>query len=169
MYFVGIACLIVAMGVTWMVTPLTIRLGRRMGAVDLPGGRKIHRQPIPRIGGLAVFAGFLAGLAFAAVATGSVPSTLSSVSVYWQGMALAATGILLVGLVDDIRGLSFYWKFAAQTTAAVFVWLCGFRIEILTHPLGGELELGILLSPLGFEEARLHMINSIYYLILQFI
>jgi UDP-GlcNAc:undecaprenyl-phosphate GlcNAc-1-phosphate transferase len=148
MYFVGIACLIVAMGVTWMVTPLTIQLGRRMGAVDLPGGRKIHRQPIPRIGGLAVFAGFFAGLAFAAVATGSFPSTLSKVSVYWQGMALAATGILLVGLVDDIRGLSFYWKFAAQTTAAVFVWLCGFRIEILTHPLGGELELGILSLPL---------------------
>ena len=79
MYFVGIASLIVAMGVTWMVTPATIRLGRYLGAVDLPGGRKIHLQPIPRIGGLAVFSGFLAGLAFAAIATGIVPSTLSRV------------------------------------------------------------------------------------------
>lgn len=148
MYFVGIACMIVAMGVTWMVTPGAIRLASYLGAVDLPGARKIHLQPIPRIGGLAVYAGFLAGLGFAAFATGSVPSSLSNVSVYWQGMALAATAILLVGLVDDLWGLSFYWKFAAQTLAAVFVWLCGFRIEILTHPLGGELQVGMLSLPL---------------------
>jgi len=140
--------MIVAMGVTWMVTPGAIRLARYLGAVDLPGGRKIHLRPIPRIGGLAVYAGFLAGLVFAAIATGNVPTSLSKVSVYWQGMALAATAILLVGLIDDLWGLSFYWKFAAQTVAAVFVWLCGFRIEILAHPLGGELELGMLSLPL---------------------
>jgi len=148
MYFVGIASMIVAMAVTCMVTPLTIRLGRHLGAVDLPGGCKVHLHPIPRIGGLAVFSGFLAGLAFAALATGSVPSTLSKVSVYWQGLALAATAILLVGLIDDVWGLSFYWKFAAQISSAVFVWLCGFRIEILTHPLGGDFELGVFSLPL---------------------
>ena len=128
--------MIVAMGVTWVMTPAAIRLAHYLGALDLPGGRKIHLHPIPRIGGLAVYAGFLAGLTFAALATGSVPSSLSSVSVYWQGLALAATAILLVGLIDDLWGLSFRWKFAAQILAAVFVWLCGFRIEILTHPLG---------------------------------
>jgi UDP-GlcNAc:undecaprenyl-phosphate GlcNAc-1-phosphate transferase len=147
MHFVGIACLVVAMGVAWVLTPPTIRLGHRLGAVDLPGKRKVHREPVPRIGGLAVYGGFVAGLLFAAWATGT-RLDFSQVDVYWIGLGAAATGILLVGLADDIRGLSFYWKFAAQTAAAVFVWYCGFRIEIISHPLGGELELGWLSLPI---------------------
>jgi UDP-GlcNAc:undecaprenyl-phosphate GlcNAc-1-phosphate transferase len=147
MHFVGIACLVVAMGVAWMLTPATIRLGHLLGAVDLPGTRKVHREPVPRIGGLAVYGGFVAGLLFAAWATGT-RLDFSQVDVYWIGLGVAATGILLVGLADDIRGLSFYWKFTAQITAAVFVWYCGFRIEIVSHPLGGELHLGLLSLPL---------------------
>ena len=66
MFLVGIASLIVAMTVTWLVTPGVIRLAHWLGALDLPGGRKTHVGPVPRIGGLAVFLGFIAGLAFAA-------------------------------------------------------------------------------------------------------
>jgi UDP-GlcNAc:undecaprenyl-phosphate GlcNAc-1-phosphate transferase len=147
MHFVGIACLIVAMGVTWLLTPLAIRLAHGLGAVDRPGQRKVHREPIPRIGGLAVFGGFLAGLLFAAWAT-DIAVRPDSVDVYWAGLAAAATAMLLVGLFDDLWGLAFYWKFAAQTLAAVSVWFCGFRIEVLTHPLGGQMELGLLSLPL---------------------
>ena len=147
MHFVGIACLIVAMGVTWIVTPATIALARRLGAVDLPGARKIHRQPVPRIGGLAVYGGFVAGMTFAAWATGNLAYP-AQVDVYWAGLALAATVMLLVGLADDLWGLAFYWKFAAQVATAIFVWFCGFRIEVIAHPLGGALELGVLSMPL---------------------
>jgi UDP-GlcNAc:undecaprenyl-phosphate GlcNAc-1-phosphate transferase len=144
--FVGIASLIVAMGVTWLLTPATIRLAHVLGAVDRPDRRKIHRKPVPRIGGLAVFGGFVAGLTFAAWATAGTLNP--SANVYWIGLGIAATGILLVGLADDIWGLSFHLKFVTQTMAAVFVWLCGFRIEILTHPLGGVLDPGWLSLPL---------------------
>jgi UDP-GlcNAc:undecaprenyl-phosphate GlcNAc-1-phosphate transferase len=137
------------MGVTWMLTPVTIRLARFLGALDRPGTRKVHREPIPRIGGIAVFGGFIAGLLFAAWGTGTgVDLVPNEFNVYWGGLALAATGMLLVGLFDDIWGLAFYWKFAAQITAAVFVWSCGFRIESLTHPLGGTIDLGMLSLPL---------------------
>jgi len=142
MELVAIACLIVAMAVTWMATPATIRLARFLGAVDLPGERKVHHSPVPRIGGLAVFFGFASGLGFAAYFTG-----VSTVSTYWSGLAAAATGMLLVGLIDDLWGLSYHWKFLAQIVAAMFAWYCGFRIEILTHPLGGELTLGPLSLP----------------------
>jgi UDP-GlcNAc:undecaprenyl-phosphate GlcNAc-1-phosphate transferase len=147
MHFVGIASLIVAMVVTWLVTPPIIRVAHALGAVDLPAARKIHLRPVPRTGGIAVYLGFLAGLLFAAWATGSLATSVR-VDVYWAGLALAATGMLCVGLVDDLWGLAFYWKFAAQIAAATFVWFCGFRIEILTHPLGGALELGLLSLPL---------------------
>lgn len=147
MIYVGFATLIVAMGVTWTVTPGVIRLAGYLGAVDLPGGRKTHHAPMPRIGGLAVFVGFLAGLTFAAYATGML-FVLPQNSVYWRGLAIAATGLLLVGLIDDLWGLSFIWKFAAQIAAAAYIWNCGFRIELVTHPLGGDLDLGLFSFPI---------------------
>jgi len=147
MHFVGIAALIVAMGVTWITTPWVIVLAHRFGALDLPGARKIHSRPVPRVGGLAVFLGFAGGLGFAAAATGNLNSA-AVVSVYWSGLALAATFMLAVGLVDDIWGLAFQSKFAAQALASVFVWACGFRIDVLSNPLGGELRLGWLSLPL---------------------
>jgi UDP-GlcNAc:undecaprenyl-phosphate GlcNAc-1-phosphate transferase len=145
--FVGIATVIVAAGVTWVATPGVIRLSGYLGAVDLPGGRKTHDEPMPRIGGLAVFVGFVAGLAFAAYITGYL-SPLPKNTIYWQGLAIAATGLMLVGLIDDLWGLSFQWKFAAQILAAVYVWHSGFRIEVVTHPLGGTLDLGLFSFPL---------------------
>jgi len=147
MLYVGFATLIVSMGVTWAVTPLVIRLAAQLGALDLPGGRKTHESPMPRIGGLAVFLGFLAGLTFAAFATGNL-TTFPQPGVYWRGLAFAALALLLVGLIDDLWGLSFYWKFAAQILAATYIWSCGFRIESITHPLGGHLDLGLLSYPL---------------------
>ena len=70
MIHLGIVSMIVAMAVTSLLTPSVIRLAHRLGAMDLPGGRKVHGSPIPRIGGVAVFAGFVAGLASAALLAG---------------------------------------------------------------------------------------------------
>ena len=146
MFLVGFASLIVAMGVTWIITPMLIHAARRFGVVDRPGGRKTHDSPTPRIGGVAVFAGFVAGMAFAAHTTGllfHIPQ-----GVYWRGLMFAATGLFLVGLIDDLWRLSFRWKFAAQIVAAVYVWQAGFRIDVISHPLGGDLDLGMLSLPL---------------------
>ncbi|HKQ63014.1 MAG TPA: MraY family glycosyltransferase, partial [Candidatus Polarisedimenticolaceae bacterium] len=143
MLFAGLATFIVAVFVTWLVTPGVIRLAHGLGAVDLPGGRKMHGAPIPRIGGVAVFAGFTAGLACASYAAGNLLA-FSRVSVHWRGMALVASGMLLVGLLDDLWGLSFRAKFLAQTLAAVAVYLCGFRIEAIA----GFPALGLLALPL---------------------
>lgn len=147
MLYVGFASFIVAVGVTWAVTPGVIRLASLLGALDHPGERKTHSTPTPRIGGLAVFLGFVGGMAFAAFATGNL-FTFPQPGVYWRGLAFAASGLLVVGLIDDLRGLSFHWKFAAQIVAATYVWQCGFRIESITHPLGGAIELGWLSFPL---------------------
>jgi UDP-GlcNAc:undecaprenyl-phosphate GlcNAc-1-phosphate transferase len=135
MLLIGISTMIVAMAVTWVVTPGVVKLAEYLGAVDQPALRKSHSAPTPRIGGLAVFAGFVAGLAFAAFVSGDL-LTIPRPGVYWRGLA------------DDLRGLSFRWKFAAQIVAALYVWNCGFRIEEVTHPLGGILDLGVFSLPL---------------------
>ena len=146
MFLVGFASMIVAMGTTWIVTPLLIRVAERLGAIDLPGERTAHDSPTPRIGGVAVFAGFVAGMAFAAYATGLLFHLPQGV--YWRSLMIAAFGLFLVGLIDDLWDLSFRWKFAAQIVASVYVWQAGFRIDIISHPFGGELDLGLLSLPL---------------------
>jgi UDP-GlcNAc:undecaprenyl-phosphate GlcNAc-1-phosphate transferase len=146
MLLIGIASLIFAMAATWAVTPFVIRLAEALGAVDLPGARKVHAHPVPRIGGLGVFFGFIAGLALAGYLTGTL-GDVARMSVY-RGLTVAATVLLLVGLLDDLWGLSFLWKLGAQIAAASYVWSCGFQIESVTNPLGGTLHLGVASLPL---------------------
>jgi len=143
---IGIATLAVSLGTTLMLTPWVVMLARRIGALDHPSSRKLHSEPIPRIGGVAVFGGFMAGLVYAAWVTGNLWVVPTGGTV-WRGFGLAAVGMFAVGLVDDIRELSFRWKLAAQIAAALLVWYFGFRIEVLSHPFGGTIDLGILSLP----------------------
>lgn len=149
MWLIGFLTTAVACVATWMITPAVVALAHRFGAVDLPGPRKIHAAPIPRIGGLAVFFGFLAGLIFASFATGYVANVEHNRPGYWAVLAVAAFSMLILGLVDDLRGVSFQRKFAFQVAAAALVWWVGFRIEVLGLPLvDGVWSLGLWSMPL---------------------
>lgn len=133
MFRVGIATFLVGFVTTWFVTPAVIRLGTRIGAVDHPGPRKVHCEQVPRIGGLAVFAGFLTAVCFAAFATGYV-GKFPEGGYYWVTLALGAGAMLVLGFVDDLVGVRWSGKFAAQIAAALAAWLAGFRIESLSFP-----------------------------------
>ena len=86
---------IIAALVVLAATPLAARLARAVGAVDQPSGRRIHREPTPRLGGLAILAGFL------------VP-VLYFLPVDPTSRALIAGAVLItaLGAVNDIWGLS---------------------------------------------------------------
>ncbi len=134
--------------VTLALTPVAIRVAHRFGIVDRPGPRKVHRIPIPRIGGVVVFVGFACGLAFAVFTTGYA-NLLPVRTGYWGALAACAVGMLLLGLVDDVVGVSFRGKFAFQILASLVVWTAGFRIAVLTHPLDvHRIELGWLSLPI---------------------
>jgi hypothetical protein len=146
MNLVGFATLLVAITASWLATPWVVRLAERIGAVDHPNRRKMHERPIPRIGGVAVFIGFVAALAYAALVTGNL-FVVPSAGMVWRSVGIAATGLFLVGLADDLWQLSFRWKLIAQLAAAVYIWSAGFRIESISHPFGGDLNLGWLALP----------------------
>ena len=149
MWIIGALTAAIACATTWALTPLVVRAAHRFGAVDLPGPRKIHVTPIPRIGGLAVFLGFGVGLVFAAFATGYATNPEIGRSGYWAALSLAALAALVLGLVDDIYGVSFQWKFLVQVVAAIFLWRAGFRIEVLGVPfVNGVVVLGFWSLPL---------------------
>ena len=149
LWAVGLLTAAVAFGTTWLVTPWIVRLAHEWGAVDTPGPRKIHAIPTPRVGGAAVFVGFVAALGVAAIATGYAMNEGHPRVGYWLVLAACATGMLILGIVDDTRGVSFKGKFAAQLLAATAVWIAGFRVEILGFPTAesGGIELAWLSFP----------------------
>jgi len=123
--------------VAWLLTPMVIRLAHRFGAVDRPGSRKIHTTPVPRLGGLAVFGAFLAGLAFAAYQDLPRTFTLIRPSVYWAMLA-GAIILFVLGLIDDLLGVGYAGKFSIQFAAAIAVWFAGFRIELIAIGTPGD-------------------------------
>lgn len=118
---------VVAATVTLFAVPLAIRLAYRTGAIDEPEARKIHTQPMPRLGGVAVYSGFLAGLATAALSGGAPPKYL--------GLLVGGTLVFALGVLDDIRGLSPRVKLCGQILAALAVIPLGISILFVTHPL----------------------------------
>ena len=94
--YVLIIVSILSLTVTAIVFPFVLRYARRHNIVDNPDARKLHRKPIPVMGGVAVYAGVLAGcLAMALLVSGA--------SIRWSIMAI--TTMLILGVWDDIINL----------------------------------------------------------------
>lgn len=121
------------------LTPLARALALRVGAVDQPGERRVHLSPTPRFGGLAIAAAVL-GIAWLARALGGPAATLDPRPLL--GLTLASVPILVLGWVDDTRGVGPWTKIAAQLAAALVLTRFGFGVPLLTHPFGGTIDTG---------------------------
>jgi UDP-GlcNAc:undecaprenyl-phosphate/decaprenyl-phosphate GlcNAc-1-phosphate transferase len=143
--FVGLA---LSTGLSLILTPLVIRLAHLIGAIDLPNERKIHRHPIPRLGGVAVWGSALltcAILLFLDPATHAWSKIISVDSILLAGGLVI---ILAVGFLDDLHPLHPGPKFFAQLVAATFFYAAGFRISGISNPFGSSLiHLGFLDYP----------------------
>jgi len=130
-----------------LATPLAARFGRAYGFMDVPQGRKVHTQPIPRCGGLALVLAFFAAVGVAAFA--SFPGTGRLIP-RGQLLAVFAGGlfIFLVGFADDRRPLPAKLKFLAQIAAASICFFGGVRIESFT--LGEMFSLNLHLELLSY-------------------
>ena len=118
----------VALGVAFLIalimTPVVRNLAVKMGAVDVPkDGRRMHDHPIPRMGGLAIFFGFLlSALIF-------VPMTPPM-----RGMLLGGVVIVVLGIFDDIYALGAKLKLVVQIVAALIAVFSGNLITDLSNP-----------------------------------
>jgi len=127
------------------------RLAFQFGAAHAPRARDVHQQPIPRWGGLAVFAAFLLSVvALALVVQFGLGREVSSKA--WQsglGIVLAGAILSVVGAVDDRRDLSAGKQLLVQLGCAILVLPFGVVIRYVSNPLGdGLLDLGWLGYPL---------------------
>lgn len=128
-----------------LLVPLARRLAQATGAVDLPDERRVHRQPTPRLGGVAVFLAVLVctlgALLFGVLDPAKRPSLLP----FFAGSLMVAG----VGLVDDVRRLRPHIKLLVEIAAATCVVYAGdCRIFGVTGPGEGVLLLGWLSQPL---------------------
>ncbi|EFI41759.1 MULTISPECIES: glycosyltransferase family 4 protein [Peptoniphilus] len=113
-----------AMIISFVLTPLVIRLANRFGFIDIPkDSRRVHKKPMPLAGGVAMY-----------VAT--VVSILTFVKCTKEIIALivGATIIVISGLIDDKKGLSPKMKIVFQLAAAITLVAANVKIEFFTNP-----------------------------------
>ncbi|HET9417543.1 MAG TPA: MraY family glycosyltransferase [Candidatus Limnocylindria bacterium] len=130
-----------------IVTPMVRGVAHHLGLLDEPGGRKVHEVPIPRLGGVAMAIAIAVAIGGATVANPDLGSTLG-LRPNRAPAILAGVGLLLVvGIVDDVRGMRALVKLAFQVAAALLAWWLGLSIERLFFPWG-IVELGALALPI---------------------
>jgi len=121
---------LIAFGIVVLLTPAVGGMARLLGVVDEPGGRRLNKRPIPRLGGLAIFLGIL------------VPSlAFLSLDGEMRGIVLGAAVACVVGAIDDFRGLDPLPKLAGQIAAATIPLAFGVWIDHFTFPFVGVVDL----------------------------
>jgi UDP-GlcNAc:undecaprenyl-phosphate GlcNAc-1-phosphate transferase len=132
---------VVAFAVATLLTPLTARFARRVGAVDKPKARGLGRESTPLLGGLAIFAGALvAGLLFI--------ETTSRTHDRFLGILAGAALITLVGALDDRFDLHPAVKLLGQAVAAIIPVSAGVEAGNITLPFLGPIDFGSLGGPI---------------------
>jgi UDP-GlcNAc:undecaprenyl-phosphate GlcNAc-1-phosphate transferase len=123
-----IITVLLALGVAFIIafasTPIVKSFAQKVGAMDVPGeARRVHDHPIPRMGGLAIFFGFVISVVLFADITKQI-----------QGILIGCVIIVATGAVDDIVSLNAWLKFALQVVAAVIAVLHGVVIDVVMNP-----------------------------------
>ncbi|MGI6678089.1 MAG: glycosyltransferase family 4 protein [Dehalobacterium sp.] len=132
-----VLCLLIAFLVSFLLTPVVMKIGIRIGAVDKPNERKVHTRIITRIGGVAIFAGFM------------IASLLmQELNQQVWGLLISGTMVMILGLVDDLRGISPKVKLLGQIIAALVLVSFGVQVDFITNPFnGGIISLGLFSIP----------------------
>jgi UDP-GlcNAc:undecaprenyl-phosphate GlcNAc-1-phosphate transferase len=130
-----------------LTTVLVRKVAVKYGIGTVPDMRKIHVGFIPHMGGLGIYFGGVVGILVAILWK----------DYYWQmfnfkyvGIFIAATLMLLTGLLDDVRGLRASQKITIQIVASTIVIYSGCKIETIINPFGQPIQLGILSLPLTY-------------------
>ena len=108
--------------VSYAMTPQVKRFAESVGAVDQPSARRINDHPVPRMGGIAIFCGFMLSMLLFAELTQQV-----------KGIIIGAVIIALMGAFDDMYNLSPWIKFAGQFLAAGVAVACGVVVNGFTQ------------------------------------
>ena len=115
---------VVALLVSYFMTPPVKRFAENVGAIDIPkDGRRVHNHPIPRMGGLAIFTGFVLSVLL-----------FVNMSMQVMGLLLGAVIIAVMGALDDLLCLNPWIKLGGQFLAALVAIRCGIVFDVISNP-----------------------------------
>ena len=118
------AALLCAFVVSFLMCPMVKSFAYKIGAIDVPkDNRRMHKKPVPRLGGLAIFLGFIVSMLL-----------FVRIDHQMQGILLGASIIVVLGVVDDMSPLRAYFKFCVQIFAALVAVFHGVVIQTLSNP-----------------------------------
>ena len=118
--------LLTALVVSFLMTPIVKTFAYKVGAIDVPkDARRMHKVPIPRLGGLAIFIGFMVSILLFLDIRGNIQM---------QSILLGAVIIVVLGVVDDIMALPAMLKFVVQIIAALVPATNGVQILAFSNP-----------------------------------
>lgn len=116
--------LVVSLVISFLTSPVVKNFAYKVGAIDVPkDARRMHKVPIPRLGGLAIFFGFIVGILL-----------FDKIDRQMQGILLGAVVIVVLGVVDDITPLPAKLKFVVQIIAALIPVFHGVVIRAVSNP-----------------------------------
>lgn len=121
----------------FVITPYTIRLAKKVGAADIPNDRRVNKKPMPRLGGIAVIAGFLVSAIYLVITMrieNKIDFTADGLNMKLLGFFLGAVILGVTCFIDDAKGIKPLVKLAGQVLAAIAVVSSGLLIDNFTIP-----------------------------------
>lgn len=141
------ALFLIATTASLITTPLIRRLCQRLKLLDIPtDGRRVHRTAIPRLGGLALYLSCLTALSLLPFLDNLLTQSLQSRQSEFLTIFIPATLVLLLGAYDDLRGTNAVFKFAGLAIISTLFYAMGGRIDAISIPFFGSVELSPLVS-----------------------
>ena len=131
----------VAAVLAYVLTPVVRWVAIRYDAVDRPGDRKVHAIATPTLGGLAMFLAFMGALALSSRLFRQLFASSEAV-----GVAIGASLMTAIGIIDDLKGLTAPAKLAGQIFAASIMTLAGVQVLYFWVPSFGTPEPGTIVS-----------------------
>lgn len=123
---------LIALSISWWLTPEIRARALKLGLVDQPGEeRRIHKLPVPRLGGVAIYISVMLTITILVAMTGRFPKNARVGEGGLAGIALGGTLIFILGLIDDLESLPAKLKLIVQALAAYAAYLLGVRIKTI--------------------------------------
>lgn len=139
----SVLAFIIALVIVLLITPVIIKFAIKTGAMDAPDKRKVHHQPIPRLGGLGIYISFLIAVVFISLTTDITAGHINEL----LGLLIGGTFIVIVGIIDDYTNLPAKIKLIGQIAAACILVSFDVRIDFLSNPFGDWIFLEYLSLP----------------------
>ncbi len=121
----------------FVITPYTIRLAKKVGAVDMPADRRVNKKPMPRLGGLAVIAGFLISAIYLTISMAiekKIDFLADGLNTKLIGFLIGLIILEITCFIDDVKSIKPLVKLTGQTIAAILVASSGILIDNFTIP-----------------------------------